>query len=94
LTPIAAFFYRIRDCQRKTIIHCTDQEAGDVSEDWEELKSLVVSYMRQYVADIAAGKFPVAPRGDCQTPTCAYCTICRYSESRQERKQKQAGDKR
>jgi ATP-dependent helicase/DNAse subunit B len=89
MRPLKAFFYALRDPKAKTIIECTaEEDPSSLSDEWKELRDLAVDYIRRYVNDITAGRFPVAPRGECQTPDCPFCAICRYSESRKERKEK------
>ncbi len=83
LPAIRAAFYSIHDCKEAKGIDCTQEE------EWTALEDLVLNYIRRYVGEIAAGRFPVSPQGKCDIggAPCPYCTICRHSESRQARKE-------
>jgi ATP-dependent helicase/nuclease subunit B len=61
--------------------------SGKASEEWTALQQSVVARIRQFVADIRAGNFPVFSRDDQCTSYCNFSTVCRVAQVRSLGKQ-------
>jgi ATP-dependent helicase/nuclease subunit B len=57
------------------------------AEEWESLQQNVVACIRQFVADIRAGNFPVSSRDEHCTSYCNFSTVCRIAQVRSLGKQ-------